>query len=78
MRQNQKRSGKLAPTHSRAGSKMTMDESIGCSSGCGRRVEDLDEGLQKGWEFLPITQRYRCPQCYRDLKAVSERGKHND
>ena len=43
---------------------------IGCASGCGRKATPADLSL-KGWSLLPISGRYRCPQCWRDLQRVN-------
>lgn len=44
---------------------------IACAAGCKRTVADADAALQAGWELLPITGRYRCAVCWRDLNAAS-------
>jgi hypothetical protein len=51
-------------------------QSIGCSAACKREVTDMDAALAAGWECLPITGRWRCPDCTRELVAV--RGLDNE
>lgn len=46
---------------------------IACAAGCKRTVADEDEATAKAWEFLPITKRYRCPACRRELYQVNGR-----
>lgn len=45
---------------------------IPCSAGCKRRwlADDIEAS---GWERLPITGWYRCPDCTRELTEVSDR-----
>jgi hypothetical protein len=51
--------------------KQQLDEDhITCTDSCGRKVL-IDAVEQSGWSFLPITRRWRCPQCWRDLQAVN-------
>lgn len=49
-------------------------ERIGCSAGCKRDVANLDEALAAGWDSLPISGRWRCPDCTRELIAASDYG----
>ena len=49
-------------------------EEISCSAGCKRTIPDIDKALAAGWENLPISRRWRCPQCYRELKTINERN----
>ena len=49
------------------------EDTIVCSAGCKRTVLDTDSALAAGWERLPISGRWRCPNCYRELKAINER-----
>lgn len=44
---------------------------VSCSAGC-KRVGQMGEGgaPPPGWEQLPITGRWRCPHCYRELEAA--------
>jgi len=44
---------------------------ITCAAGCKRIVADEDAAAFAGWEYLPITQRWRCPACWRELQAVN-------
>lgn len=41
---------------------------ISCSAGCKRAVEEPEK---VGWEFLPISRRWRCPDCTRELDQVN-------
>jgi hypothetical protein len=41
-----------------------------CSAGCKSEIP-ADETSLRGWENLPITGRWRCPQCWRELQAVN-------
>jgi hypothetical protein len=50
-----------------------MPDPIFCAAGCKRSVADESEAVAKGWECLEITNRYRCPQCWRELREVNER-----
>jgi hypothetical protein len=43
---------------------------VSCSAGCKREVL-LSEAERTGWENLPITGRWRCPQCWRELQAIN-------
>lgn len=44
---------------------------IGCSAGCGRTDVMIDGKLPPDWDQLPLTGRYRCTTCTRELAAVS-------
>jgi hypothetical protein len=45
-------------------------EPLPCAAGCKRTVEDEAAASAAGWSFLPVTARYRCPHCERELKAA--------
>ena len=45
---------------------------IYCSAGCKRFVMSEKEAEEKFWDFLPISRRYRCPQCRRELEAINK------
>ena len=47
---------------------------IRCSDGCGATV-DLDKVHDGGYEYLQITNRYRCRACFNALEAIRERFK---
>jgi len=42
---------------------------VACYGGCSRRSENPE---QEGWELLPITGKYRCGQCSRDLRLAGQ------
>lgn len=44
---------------------------ISCSTGCKRTVEDEVGASTAGWEYLSISARWRCPTCYRELRAAA-------
>lgn len=45
---------------------------VPCSAGCKRVAVLPDDGSPpSGWECLPITGRWRCAQCWRELTAAS-------
>lgn len=44
--------------------------SIGCYDGCGASTTP-DAVESSGWTWLPISQRYRCPACWRALNALN-------
>jgi len=46
------------------------EPNVTCSAGCKREVL-LSQVGHAGWENLPITGRWRCPQCWRELQAVN-------
>ena len=48
-----------------------MTDSIVCSAGCKRQAHDDDAALALGWEVLPITTRWRCLDCTRELRHAS-------
>jgi len=50
-----------------------MADPIVCSSGCKRALPDIDAASAAGWECLPITGRWRCPECRIELWRVNER-----
>lgn len=51
---------------------MTEDvPSIGCRDECGARVP-ADEIQQKGWTFLMVQRRWRCPTCQRALDKAND------
>jgi hypothetical protein len=50
---------------------MADDAVLHCAAGCQRTVADQAEALAQGWENLPITNRWRCPHCWRELQAVN-------
>lgn len=45
---------------------------ISCAAGCKRIVADEQAAEKAGWELLPITGRWRCPVCWRELQAVNK------
>lgn len=48
-----------------------MADDIGCSAGCRRMARDIDHAASLGWDCLPITNRWRCPDCTRELRQVN-------
>jgi hypothetical protein len=48
-----------------------MTDSIVCSAGCKRQARDDDAALALGWEVLPISTRWRCLDCTRELRHAS-------
>jgi len=48
----------------------TDEATVGCSAGCMRSIPE-SQTSHAGWENLPITGRWRCPQCWRELQAVN-------
>ena len=40
-------------------------------AGCKRTASNEKDAVWLGWECLPITGRWRCPQCRRELEAVN-------
>lgn len=44
---------------------------VSCNDECGRRVPRCELG-NEGWEWLPITNRYRCVDCWRALKEINQ------
>ena len=48
-----------------------MTDSIICSAGCKRQARDDDAALALGWEVLPISTRWRCLDCMRELRHAS-------
>jgi hypothetical protein len=46
---------------------------ITCSAGCKREQRDADAATAAGWDVLPITGRWRCPACTRELLAINAR-----
>jgi hypothetical protein len=49
----------------------TQPAPIFCGDGC-KRTATPAEAESGGWFFLPISRRYRCPACWRELKRVNE------
>lgn len=48
-----------------------MAEEVACSAGCKRTAALPEDGTSPpGWEQLPISGRWRCPHCYRELIAA--------
>ena len=47
------------------------DRKVYCNDGCKRGVEP-EELESSGWQWLPITNRYRCVECWRSLKKANE------
>ena len=43
---------------------------IPCSAGCKRQVADEDAATAASWDYLSITARWRCPTCWRELRAA--------
>lgn len=48
-----------------------MIDPIYCAAACKRNVPDEKAASDAGWSFLPIMQRWRCPDCGRELAAVN-------
>lgn len=46
-----------------------LPELIACSAGCGTKVESPKDA---GWEYLPISRRYRCWPCGNQLRRGSQ------
>jgi len=44
---------------------------ITCAAGCKRTAADETAATAAGWEHLPISRRWRCPQCWRELQAIN-------
>lgn len=42
-----------------------------CRDGCGRETTEM-EAQQTAWRWLPISKRYRCPDCGRALDKVAK------
>lgn len=45
---------------------------VRCQDGCGRRASSDASAEAQGWLRLPITGRWRCPQCARALDEVNK------
>lgn len=45
-----------------------------CLGGCGKKSENPEH---QGWELLPITGRYRCGACSRELEVVGRKPAAN-
>lgn len=45
---------------------------IPCQDGCKRNAADEADAQAKGWTRMPLTGRYRCPDCVRALAKVNE------
>lgn len=44
-----------------------------CAGGCGRVIIDpATNPSEPGWSYLPITGRWRCGQCERELREVGK------
>lgn len=43
---------------------------VTCSAGCKREIQ-VSQLATAGWELLPISGRYRCGSCWRELQAVN-------
>jgi len=50
----------------------TQPEPIACSSGCKNTQPSAEAATAAGWERLPITGRWRCPECWRELLGVNK------
>ena len=50
-----------------------MADPITCAAGCKREVADMDSAIAASWDYLPITGRWRCPDCTGELVEVNER-----
>jgi hypothetical protein len=48
-----------------------MADPITCAAGCKRYVADEAAASAAGWENLPISTRWRCVACTRELAAVN-------
>ena len=44
---------------------------IVCLGGCSRAKSTAEAAELSGWEFLPVTLRYRCGECTRNLRACA-------
>lgn len=44
---------------------------ISCAAGCKRSMPDEKTATNAGWESLPISARWRCPDCMRELAAFN-------
>lgn len=48
-----------------------MTNEVVCSAGCKRSTVLTPEGTAPaGWEQLPLSGRFRCMQCFRELDAA--------
>lgn len=43
---------------------------IGCRDECGKQTTESG-AAQTGWQFLPIQNRWRCPECWRALEKLN-------
>jgi hypothetical protein len=43
---------------------------IACADACGASLPEAEIN-QHGWQFLEIQRRYRCPACFRALRAAA-------
>lgn len=50
---------------------MSAPDPISCAGGCKRSVEDAAAATRAGWEYLQISRRWRCMNCWRELQAVN-------
>lgn len=46
---------------------------VGCRDGCGKQVTE-SEAMRTNWRWLPISKRWRCPDCGRALDAADKIG----
>ena len=53
-------------------------EPICCCDGCKAEVADMSDAQAKGWHFLEISKRYRCPACARALERVNAQYTESD
>lgn len=44
---------------------------IGCRDECGAKVADEKAANLGGWSYLEISKAYRCPSCWRSLRAAA-------
>ena len=42
-----------------------------CVGGCARSKRNEESAEMSGWELLPVSRRYRCGECTRDLRACA-------
>lgn len=49
----------------------TPEIEVGCRDECGRKTP-MSRLEGSGWELLPIQNRWRCVECWRELKKANE------
>lgn len=55
----------------------TDDLSVACVGGCKRTVPDMEAASHAGWRYLEIQNRWRCPECNRELRAAQQITGHD-